>query len=124
MGKMPRKDYNGSHDVAKNNEVLKRVNTQNAPNSFQATGHDLVQSRSRPMTAANIDALVTNSRLLDISVEKFVKTVTKDATVGKETETLSLVLQYKDEGGGLVQETYTKQDLLLSGSLFIAQPTV
>lgn len=124
MAKMPRKDYNGTKDVPSNNEVLKRVNTQNAPNSFQATGHDLKKDRSIPMTAANIDALVAGSRLLDISQEKFVKTVTKSVVPGSETETVSLVVTYKNPAGTFVDVPYTKQDLLLSSSLFIAKPTV
>jgi hypothetical protein len=119
MGKMPRKDYAGSADVAKNNETLKRVNTQNAPASLQATGHTLTPDRKIPMTADNIDAIVTGDRILDVSREKYVK------TVNKTVDTVdSIVVTFKHEQGQFKDETYTRAELLASGTLFIAAPTV
>ena len=118
MGKMPRKDYNGAADVAAHNEVLKRVNTQNAPYSVQATGHDLTPKRSADaaMTSENIDALVAGDRLLDANRIKHVKTATKNLGV-----LTTAVLIYKDyETGEEIEQSYTKDQLLKSKSLFIA----
>lgn len=119
MGKMPRKDYDGAKNVPANNEVLKRVNTQNAPASLQATGHDLTPDRQIPMTAENIDALVTGQRLLDVSREKFISVVNKTETNVDDIEVI-----FYDVKGTKVTEAYTRAELMASSTLFIAKPVV
>lgn len=79
MAKMSRKDYNGSKDVPANNEVLKRVNTQNAPFSFQSTGLDKSPNTYIQVTSDNVDALVANTRALRGNIKGFIKDVNTPA---------------------------------------------
>jgi hypothetical protein len=79
MSKMPRKDYNGTKDVPASNETLKRVNTQNAPYSYQATGLDKSPDTYIKVDSDNLDNLALNTRVLKGNIKGVVKAINKPA---------------------------------------------
>lgn len=79
MAKMPRKDYNGAKDVPASNEVLRRINTQNAPYSHQASGLDKSPSTYVKLDSASLDALAANTRVLKANIKGAVESVNTPA---------------------------------------------
>ena len=116
MGASARKDYGEDAIVLPSNPTVKRVHTLNAPFSVQATGHDLPNAKLIPLNSENLDALEPGTRVLDVQIEKYVKSVDKTDDVLN-----SAVIGHTDQyTGEEVVETYTKDDLLRSTSIFLA----
>ncbi len=116
MGASPRKDYGAAAVVPLSNPTVKRVMTQNAPFSIQATGHDLVPGKHIPLTSENLDALVTGTRVLDVPQEKYVKAVTSNLGVLTSAD-----IGHRNDKGEEVVKTYTKAELLASTTIFLAK---
>lgn len=118
MTRVARKDYGSSAIVKKNNEVLKRVNSQNSPFSVQATGHEHYQDKYIQVTSDTLDDLVQNQRVLQGNRKGYIRSLAKTGAVldsavisfpkGKDTPVLSTPVNeaFSDGAGTLAADTY------------------
>lgn len=119
MSPMPSKSYGADAIVSPSNPTLKRVNTLNSPLSAEATGLDHVPSKHIPVTSENLNALETNTRVLEGNIEKYVKTVTKTGVAPDEVLT-SAVIAWSDDKDVEQTQTLTKAQFLASTTIFLA----
>lgn len=96
--------------VPKNNEVLKRINTMNAPYSVQATGAELYDKILIVSTAAIFNTIAVRTRIIWGGRQGFVTALAADT---------SMTFKYKSDSGALVETTKTMEDVIASGSLFV-----
>ena len=119
MGEIPRKDYNEAAVVNPANEVIKRVNTMNAPESFQASGLQFHPDKHIKINDENIESLARGTKVYDGNKAGYIKSVT---TGGDPVAFVSAVFAYTKPGTGEeITETMTKQDFLNSTSMFLAK---
>jgi len=125
MAGIPRRDKGAAAIVPESNEVVRQVNSMNAPESVQATGLDLEPNKDLYVAAhsANFGNIVQGMAAYVGNRRGYVKS--KTFTGVNPNEVLaSVTVGYKDKKGVEETKVYTAADLASDSTLFFQKERV